>query len=137
MVQSRNGSQYMFTCATEINTHEIDATFYRGIQRSLQFYLVDVVLILADSYTFWIYLYQFAERIEKSPTYAYRSSDSNILVGKFFSCHITSRVYRSTTFADHKYRNWIIEFNTSNQGFCFFACGTIAISNGFDTVFRS
>ena len=101
-IQSADIHQQVTTCRVKINTNSVNTRLYNYIQTLLQLSLINIMLILADTYTLGIYLHKLGKWIHKSSTYRNSTTNSNILIRKLLACSLGCRIYRCTILANHK-----------------------------------
>src|SRR5215813_10814457 len=69
----------------QVNTNPIHAGFDDCSETALQFLLINIMLILADTNGLWFRLYQLCQRILQTSRDGYGAADCNIELWKFLS----------------------------------------------------
>ena len=97
------------------------------------------MLILSYSYAFWVYLYQFCQRVHKSSGYRHSPSYCHILVWELVPCSLRCRVYRCAILANNVDVGFLTTCYVCHGTFenvrSLPACRTVADSHSFNAVF--
>ena len=95
----------MLAGSIDIHTHIVHHTFYRLVEASLEFRLIDVVLILPDTYALRVDLHQFSQGIHQPSANAHRTADGHVLVRKLLTPDLRCRIDGSTVLAYYENGN--------------------------------
>src|SRR6185437_4380979 len=100
------------------------------IQCFLETVLIYIMLVLPNAYALCVNFHKFTQWIQQAAAYTDGATNSNIFIGKFFSCYLAGGVDGSATFIHHKNSHRPAKVNAANQLFCFFTRCAISIPDG-------
>ena len=98
----RNIFQKPFACGIYFNAYLIYRHNHNMIQRLFKFYLIDIMLILTDTNTFWIDFNQLGQWIHQSSCNRHGTTNGYIMIRKFLTTFGRSTINTCSRFINHK-----------------------------------
>ena len=71
----------------EVDTHLIDTTHHRLVERVLELRLVNIVLVLSDTDTLRVNLHKLSERVHQSSADGYGSTCGDVFIGELLASY--------------------------------------------------